>query len=421
MLAYPLRRDLLGWLCGLSLAALITQAMTGVMEVQFVPVFRLYGEPASVFSVLVGLLLEAFLAMLALRLAVEGLLGAASGRTHDVDRHEQVSDAQAVRQVILWFGLLALVYLVGRIGGNTGLVLIVLGLCLVLPAILAMLVMDDSLLRALNPLAWFEMLQRSGAAYLLLAVQLGALAVGAIAASWWLSSALPSWLGAPVSRFVLLYALFAGYHGLGRLLDSQREDFELAREPELARPVLASLEEDHAMREADLLASEDKPAEAAALLSRLIRGRGGSAPVHARYRELLRQAGDRDGLRQHGHDYIAVLLTLGQERPALSLYLNSLEIDPDFQMAEPEEVSRLIAIAARGGQTQLAVKLAGEFERRFPRDRDRINNALTAARLLATRLDRAGDARLLLQELIVALPEHPRLAEIETALREIPA
>lgn len=421
MLDYPLRRDLLAWLCGLSLAALLPLALTGVMELQFVPEFRLYGSPSSVFSVLLGLALEAVLAMMALRLAVEGLLGAASGRGEDQDRHQLVSDGQAFRQMLFWAGLLVALYLTGRVGGRATLVIALLALFLVLPAMLSLLVMEDSLTRALNPLAWFEMLRRSGPPYLALAAKLALLAVAAVAFDLLLPASIPSWLGTPVTRFVLLYALFAGYRGLGQLLDSQREDFELAREPELARPTLASMDEDAAMREADALLAEDKPGEAAARLAPLIRGQGASAPVHARYRELLGRAGDRDGLLQHGHDYIAVQLALGQERPALSLYLACVQLEPGFQMAEPEEVSRLIAVAARGGQAQLAVKLAEEFGRRFPRDRDRVLNGLTAARLMATRLDRADEARQLLQGLLQSHPDHALAPELEKALQEIPA
>ncbi len=421
MLAYPLRPARLGWLLGLSLAALITQAFTGVIAFHFLPRFRIEGDPASVFSLMLGLLLEGVLAMLALRIAVEGFLSASSGHGHEEDRHERVDDSQAFRQLLFWSGLLVFAYFIGLSLGTGALVLLGLVLVFALPAIVSLLVMEDSLRRALNPLAWFEMLRRSGPAYLLMVAKLDMLAALAVAMSLWIGEALPRWPAAPLSRLPLLYALMAGYYGLGCLLDAQRADFELERAPELPRPKLASVEEDALMLEVDALAIEEKPAEAAALLSRLIRGRGASPPVHARYRDLLAQAGDRDALLQHGRDYIAVLLALGQERPALSLYLASLQVDPDFELPEPAEVSRLIAVAARGGQSQLAVKLAAEFDRRFPRDRERVDNALLAARVLATRLDRAGEARTRLQELIVALPEHPRLHEIEAALRELSA
>ena len=421
MLAWPLRPARLGWLLGLGLAALITQAFTGVIAFHFFPRFSIEGDPASVFSLMLGLLLEGVLAMMALRIAVEGFLSASAGRAHEVDRHEQVEDSQAFRQLLFWFGALVLAYFTGLVLGTGALFLLGLLLVFALPAIVSLLVMDDSLLCALNPLAWFEMLRRSGPSYLLVAAKIGALGVLAIAASVWLGANLPRWPAAPLARLPLLYALFAAYYELGRLLDAQRADFELARAPELPRPKLASVEEDMLMREAEVLARDDKPAEAAALLARLIRGRGASAPIHARYRELLGRAGDREALLQHGRDYIAVQLALGQDKPALSLYLASLQVDPEFQLPEPAEVSRLIGIAARGGQTQLAVKLAAEFDQRFPRDRERVDHALLAARLLATRLDRGAEARRLLQQLIVALPEHPRLPEIEAALREISA
>ena len=99
MLAYPLQPARLGWLVGLSLAALITQALTGVIEFHFLPRFSIEGNPASVFSLVLGLVLEGVLAMLALRVAVEGFLSASSGRVHNKDRHEHVDDGQAFRSI----------------------------------------------------------------------------------------------------------------------------------------------------------------------------------------------------------------------------------------------------------------------------------------------------------------------------------
>ena len=89
------------------------------------------------------------------------------------------------------------------------------------------------------------------------------------------------------------------------------------------------------MLEADTLAAED-PAAAAARLLPVLRGRGGSAPVHARYRELLLAAGDRDALLAHDREYVAVLLALGQPRQALSLYLSARALDPGFELEGPE-------------------------------------------------------------------------------------
>jgi hypothetical protein len=174
------------------------------------------------------------------------------------------------------------------------------------------------------------------------------------------------------------------------------------------------------MREAEQLAAEDQFALAAARLDPLIRGQGASPPVHARYRELLTRVDDREGLLRHARGYVAVLLNLGKEREALALYLASRSADPSFELEEAQKLSDLIALASRNQQSKLAVTLAEEFARRFPRDRDLVLNGLTAARLM-DRLDRDEDARRLLLDLVERFPEHPLRKQLDEALQALDA
>jgi hypothetical protein len=180
----------------------------------------------------------------------------------------------------------------------------------------------------------------------------------------------------------------------------------------------ATPEERSAVAEAQDLLAADQPAEAAAVLDRLIRGRGATAPVHTRYRALLERLGHTDRLLSHARDYVAVLLHLGKESEALSLYLESRRMDAAFELGDPQPVSDLIALAARKQQSQLAVSLAEEFARRFPRDRDLVLNSLTAARLM-DRLGRDQEAHRLLLSLRRGHPEHALRAEVDAAIAEL--
>jgi len=229
---------------------------------------------------------------------------------------------------------------------------------------------------------------------------------------------LAPWLASGVTHLLMMYALLAGYRGLGELLDRHRDALELEPDVAIERPQLASSDEDRAMFECEQLVAANKPAEGAAVLDRLLRGRGASAPVHARYRELLTGLGDEQGLLRHAHGYVAVLLGLGKEREAMALYLASRAMYGEFELEEPQKLSDLIAIAARNQQSKLAVALAEEFARRFPRDRDLVLNGLTAAKLM-DRLDRDDEARRLLSDLLARFPEHELRPELETALQSI--
>jgi hypothetical protein len=399
MLLYPLRGAMLVWLVVMALAAVLFHGLAQVN---------------SLFGMVVGALWW----LMAFKLASEALTVAASGRDGDASYETFAGDAVALRQVFLGLALILLGWLVSVLGGHTGLLVYGFALALVMPAMVILVVMEDSLLRAFDPSAWFELLRRIGSDYLVLACKLTALAAALLLVMAYLLTPLAPWIASGVTHLLMMYALLAGYRGLGELLDRHRDALELEPEVAIERPQLASSDEDRAMFECEQLVAANKPAEGAAVLDRLIRGRGASAPVHARYRELLSGLGDEQGLLRHAHGYVAVLLGLGKEREAMALYLASRAMYGEFELEEPQKLSDLIAIAARNQQSKLAVALAEEFARRFPRDRDLVLNGLTAAKLM-DRLDRDDEARRLLNDLLARFPEHELRPELESALQSI--
>ena len=95
-------------------------------------------------------------------------------------------------------------------------------------------------------------------------------------------------------------------------------------------------------------------------------------------------------------------------------------LDPGFELEGPEELGQLTVLTERNGQLQLAVALADEYARRFPRTRDAVAHGLRAAQLLATRLDRGDEARARLLDLLARHPEHALRPELERALQDMP-
>ena len=399
MWSYPLRGQTLVWLLVMSLASLL---------------FHLVGS----FIGLLGMLLGALWWLMAFKLASEALTGAASGREGDANYENFSTDGVAVRQVFLGLALVAIGALLNIFAGPTGLLAFAVALALLLPAMVILVVMEDSLVRAFDPRGWYELLRRIGGDYLVVALKLTAMAAVVFLALAFVLVPMPPWIATTVLHFFIMYSLLAGYHALGELLHRHREALEIDERTPTERPQFAAPDEDVAMLECERLVMANKPAEGAAVLDRLIRGRGASPALHARYRELLTGLGDHQGLLRHAHGYVAVLLGLGKEREALALYLASRAMYGEFELEEPQKVSDLIAIAARNQQSQLAVALAEEFARRFPRDRDLVLNGLTAAKLM-DRLDRDEDARRLLGSLIERFPEHELRPELDAALAAI--
>jgi len=400
MYAWPLRAEGLKWLGGMTFVAAIFDFVGGVNAV-------------------VALLLGATWWVMAFKLAGDALLRAAEGRDDDPGYEAYTGDAMAIRQI--WLGLL--LYVVGTGAAKFTPPAFFYSFCtlvaVMLPATVILIVMEDSMLRVFDPRMWLELMRRMGGEYVLLCAQLAVLATAVVLAMRMMNATLPGNMAEALSHGLFLYLLLVVYHGLGALLHRRREALEMPDAPAPSRRLIAATpEETTAVAEADALLAAKQPAEAAAVLDRLIRGRGATAPVHRAYRQLLAQQGDDAALLRHAHDYVAVLLQLGQEREALALYLESKQRDPALQLAEPQRVSDLIALAARNQQSKLAVALAEEFAQRFPRDRDLVLNGLTAAKLM-DRLDRDEDARRLLLRLIEQFPEHALRPELDAALAAI--
>jgi hypothetical protein len=400
MLAWPLRPPTVAWLGGMALASVLVQL-----------------------SVLLSPLLAVVLAvawwMLAFKLASEALETVAAGHEGDAHYAGYAGDGVAFRQLVLGVVLLVAGALCWRFGGMGARVAFGALVALLLPAVIVVLVLEDSVLSAFDPRNWLLLLRGVGADYVVVAGQAAALAIAVGFALALSSSLLPALLAAGLAHGLVFYWLLATYRALGVLIDRHRDALAGPDEaPAAPAPELATPEERVALREAQDRIAAGEPAAAAAVLDRLIRGRGATAPVHARYRALLATLGDEAGLQAHAHAYIATLLHLGKRRDALALYLDARGRDPGFELADPQALSDLIAAAAGQQHSQLAVALAEEFARRFPRDRDLVLNGLTAARLM-DRLGREAEAAALLRRLLAAQPEHPLAPELELALRAI--
>jgi tetratricopeptide (TPR) repeat protein len=400
MYAWPLRPEGLKWLGAMAFAAAIFDFVGGVNEV-------------------VATALGAAWWLMAFKLASEALRRAADGRDDDPNYEVFAGDAMALRQVLL--GLL--MFVIGSGAAKFAPPAVFYSFCVLaavmLPATVILIVMEDSVLRVFDPRMWFELMRRVGGDYLLLCGQLALLSAGIVLLIRFVGTALPANMAEAFAHGLFLYLLLVVYHGLGELLHRRRAELELPPAPEPSRRLIAATpEEISAVAEADALVAANRPAEAAAVLDRLIRGRGATAPVHKRYREMLAGLGDEAGLVRHARDYVAVLLHLRQEREALALYLDSRQRDAHFELADPQALSDLIAIASRNQQSQLSVTLFEEFARRFPRDRDLVGNGLAAAKLM-DRLDRDEDARRLLQDLLQRFPEHALAPELQAALEGI--
>jgi hypothetical protein len=409
ILAYPARPAVLGWLAGYAGVRLVTWFLGAAIVIEWYPAISVQGDVRGMTPFLLSLLVELVVWLLAMKLAVEALLDPEDLRA-DGAGAMTATDTQAGGQVLLLALLLGSAYFVALVSGTGAGLLYFLVAMAVLPAAILLLAIDESLPGALNPLRWHALVARLGIGYGAVATGLVLLVLGLVGVHW-LASHLPAWLDALVARFATLYVLVAAYRWVGSLLQGLRKEIGLDVVPPIVRPVLASAEEDTAMREAEVLAL-DNPAAAAAHLGALIRRSGASAPVHARYRQWLVATGDLAGLGTHARAYAANLLALGHEKQALALVAESVGQDPAFALEVPSDITRLVALAAAGGNSRLAVHLATGFDTRFPTHPDVTANVLLAARLLAERLGRDAEAKQWLTTVARKYRQDPLAAEL---------
>jgi hypothetical protein len=224
---------------------------------------------------------------------------------------------------------------------------------------------------------------------------------------------LPPVLSDVVFHFIANYVIVATFHLMGYLIYQYHE--EVGYEPAATAPTLARIADpDQALLdEAAQLVRDGEPEAAADALRAEIRGRGGSEAVHAQYRKILGVLGRRDEQLKHDREWIGVLLAQDKDRRAVDVARECLDMDPAFELANPDDAARVAQKAVDVGATQVALKLLSAFIKSNPKHRDVPRNALLAARVLAERMGKDDVARKLLDQVTERFPNDALAPEIQ--------
>lgn len=355
---------------------------------------------ASMFTVfpIAGLVLAVILFFATYKYAFEILRQSADGHLQPPEHSFDIGNGIVFRLIALvCIMVFALILVAGltRSALLTGITAIVL--VWMQPGSMIALAMENSLRKALDPLVSLNLARRIGWPYLAAFGLLLVIQVSAATASGWLAAWMPMMFARMAVSAVTIWGLFATFHLLGYLVFQYHE--ALGYEP-------SSLAEDDYHRDPDAGLLEQ--AEALVLAGRnqaaleelraQVRSRAVSLPVHELYHRLLRQDGNRDALLEHARQYIGRMIDARQERPALALAREMLDIDPDFLPPQDQHASVLAQRAQLGGQHALAQDLLLAMLRRWPRAEHAPQWALDAAMLLAERSGRDDEARALLQQ-----------------------
>ncbi len=350
--------------------------------------------------------------------AFECLRASANGRLEPPEFETSVDDALGWSQIWLQAAFLILniagFVLLGPVGGA----LCAIVLALALPGAIMSLAMDENLSHALNPATWLAILARIGWPYLAVAGLYFLFNVSQRYAQALVVPFLPPFISLVVFYFIAHYVVVATFHLMGYLIYQYHE--EVGYEPAAPKIALRRTSDDPDQATLDEAAQHVRDGHldaAREMIGTQLRGRGGSDALHTQYRKLLALGEHQGEQLRHGREWISVLLAQDKDRRAVDVTRECLDLDPTFQLAEPDQVARVAQKAVDVGASQVALKLVSGFHKRHPKHRDIPQNYLLAAKLLAERMGKDAEARALLDQLSRTYPEHPLAADI-TAYRQ---
>jgi len=317
--------------------------------------------------------------------------------------------------LLLLFLALFLIFLRLTLGAGTEF-LIGLLLMLPIPAIVTILALDEGPARALNPMVWLMIMARIGNHYFVLVAFFWAALLVRLLASAAMYSFVPWLLAIPASFCVMNYLTITSFHLIGIVIHEHRDELGYAGHVELGEVV------DHTDPSRPMLdAARERAANgdehgAAELLREELRAHPELHPLHDEYRHWLHRIDAKPALLEHGKSYIPMLLEHDQDGRAIQITRECQTIDPKFALDKAEHVTRVAHAAAEAGHTQVAMGLLAGFHKRFRNHPHIARNYLLAAKLWAERMNKEMQARALLQQIKVTMPDDPVIPQVDEYL-----
>ncbi|QWT21131.1 hypothetical protein KPL74_03745 [Bacillus sp. NP157] len=369
--------------------------------------------------------LLAYIPMMGLRLLVIGLGWVAlytyafACLRHTADGFENPpemamnSEDQAARALIIiqLFGN-AMALLAPLFFGVPGL-LVSVAVALVLPVV-TMSLTFDGVGAALNPLTWVAAIGRIGGDYFKLFGVMLATSLLQTGAQYAMQQRGPLFLGTAAYYLVANYLAIYNFHLMGALIHHHHEKLGYRPEAEVLAEMANPADDVALLDHVNQIARDDVPA-ATDILTERIREGITPAPMHTRYRELLRAQGRLPELLVHGQIWIAALVAGGETRRALGVVQDCLGVDPAFVPDASNTCGPLADTAAHAGMPRLALQLALGYLRLWPGDMGAPHYGLLAVRM-HLQLEERDKAAHLARSLLASYEGHPLTQDINALL-----
>jgi hypothetical protein len=380
------------------LAALraVTYLMQGAVAVELLPKFSMQASTGGLGLAIIGAALDLLLWIVVLKLSIEALCDAHEFEGTDQSKIEVVTDFAAVQLGILIVACMLPAYF-ALLKGHPGVAMLLSAIALVYLPAAVHLTVYGSLEDALSPLAWYGTVRTRRALFMQAPMTLAVVVIAAFAGRLLLAPLLPPIALAIVTRLLAFLAIAMGCVLIGSA--SQAGESEPATEaidPELKPEEAEAL----AMRPRDD-ATRKVAIDALAYLVR----QGAPEVIHDRYRALLLEAGDDDGMLRHSAHYIGVLVQLGHFGKAIALFEEVRSSGAIVPFDAPGELSLLVTKALALNRKASAYALAKHFEARFPRHSWAIEAKILIARLGVELFGQVEEGVRVLSEVVAAEPD----------------
>jgi hypothetical protein len=393
-LAYPLQMAALSTIVALAVAHVIVRLIPGI----------------------VGWIFDLIVWAGFFKYAFEVLRWSANGRSEAPEISLTVGDEIGRYAVLLLLLIEVALILIAMHWGIFAALGLGIALMFAMPAMVTILALEEGMARALNPLVWLMIASRVGRWYFaLVGFFCAALILQSVLAAEILG-AIPWPVGPVLVWLVVNYLMIANFHLIGSVIHEHADELGYAGHLELQDEVPHTDKSRAILDSARARAATGDTQGAASLLREELAAHPDLLPVHDEYRHWLRQSGDRTELAAHGKKYIPVLLAQNQDRRAIDVARECQVLDPAFALDQAEDVTRLAHAAADAGQTQIAVGLLAGFHKRFRNHPDIGRNYLLAAKLWAERMNKEMQARAMLNQLKIMLPNDPVIPQVDAYL-----
>lgn len=300
---------------------------------------------------------------------------------------------------------------------------VILLLAFATPAAIMVLVMEDNIFSALNPVTVATVIMRIGAPYIVL-----------IALFYFvLQSAFGSTLGilfnyidpllfAPVFAFVFMYFMLLAFNMMGYLLYQHHEElgFEIEVDvQEQAAGVTPALEVSPELRAVEIMIHEGKTEQAVNELVTLVRNSPSDTEVRERLLKLARLTGNIPLHAEQGQAYISYLLGEKRLAQAAKVFQASYEYDKAFRPAKPAQRLELAEFLRQNNQPRMALALVNNLHKDFPNFEGIPDAYLMVAQLLCEKFNEDVRARQVLEFILKNYASHPQAGAAREYLKII--